>query len=77
MRARNFAQTVSSPTITNDCMAVYVSRGTTYPNSLKLGAAEPGLHSLDDQIPFELGDGSDDDNHGAPKRAAGVNILAE
>jgi hypothetical protein len=37
MCARNFAQTASRLTVTNDCMAVNVRGRTTDSNALKLG----------------------------------------
>jgi len=48
MCARDFAQTASCLTVTNDCMAVNVRWRTTDSNALQLGASEPGLHPLDD-----------------------------
>jgi hypothetical protein len=36
-----------------------------------------GADSFDDQVAFELGDGSDDHDDGAAQRAARVDIFAE
>jgi hypothetical protein len=45
--------------------------------SFELGAPHAGAHPLDDQIPFQLGDGADDHHHRPPQRSAGVDIFPE
>ena len=45
--------------------------------SFQPGAAHACPHPLDDEVPFELSDGSDDDDDGPPQRTAGIKILAE
>jgi len=45
--------------------------------SLEPGAAHSCPHPFDDEIPFELCDGPDDDHDGPPERAAGIEVLAE
>jgi signal transduction histidine kinase len=53
-------------------MAGYVSRRATDSNAPQHGATEPGAHPLDDQFTFQLGDGANDDHHGAAERPAGI-----
>ena len=38
--------------------------------SFETGAPHVGAHSLDDEAPFQLSDGADDDDDGAAQRAA-------
>jgi hypothetical protein len=44
---------------------------------LELGSAHAGFHSLDDQVAFELGDRTDDDDDGPAQRAGRVDALAK
>ena len=48
MCAGDFAQAAACLSITDDGLAVNVSRRTTDSNALKLGAPKPGTHPLDD-----------------------------
>ncbi len=41
------------------------------------GSAHAGAHSLDDQVAFELGDRTDDDDDGPAQRAGRVDLFAE
>ena len=45
--------------------------------ALEPGAAHAGAHPLDDQIAFQFGNRSDDDDDGPPQRTTGVDLLAE
>jgi len=41
------------------------------------GASHASPNTLDDQVSFQLGDGRDDDDHGAAQRSARVQVLAK
>jgi hypothetical protein len=46
---------------------IHEQPGTAESLALSPSPAEPRLHSLHDQAPFELGDGGDDREHGLPE----------
>ena len=60
-----------------DRFTIQIQRLASDVSSFELGAPHAGADSLDDQVAFELGDGSDDDHDGTAQRPAGVDVLAE
>ena len=45
--------------------------------AFQLGAPHAGTNALDNKVAFQLGDGSDDDDHGPAQRAASIDVLPE
>lgn len=45
--------------------------------AFQLGPAHAAPHPFHDQVALQLGDGADDDHHGAAQRAARVDVLPE
>src|SRR5580765_1088370 len=54
--------------VPTDGRVIKFQRGTSDVPAFKTGAPHAGADSLDDQVAFELGDGSDDHNDGAAQR---------
>jgi hypothetical protein len=73
----DLAEAVAVLAVPNDGFTVKIERSASDVAALELGAPHAGAHSLDDQVAFEFGDGADDDDDGAAKRATGVDLFAE
>lgn len=77
MFSGDLAQALAEPPVAKDGFPIEVERLSADAPALELGPAHAGADTFDDQVPFELGDRTDDDNDGAAQRAAGVDLLAE
>jgi hypothetical protein len=73
----DLAQAASSLAVANDRAAIDVQWPAPDVAALELGAPHAGAHPLDNQIPFQLGDGADDDHHRPAQWSAGVDIFPE
>ena len=73
----DLAEAVSMLTVSTDSFAIEFEGWTSDVPAFEASPPHAGTHSLDDQVAFELGDGSDDDDDGAAQRAAGVDLFAE
>jgi len=60
----DLAQALPSIAVLKDSTPVDVERPPADMPALQAGAAHPCPHPFDDEIPFEFGDSSDDDNDG-------------
>jgi hypothetical protein len=74
---RQLAKTLTLVAIAQDAMAIEVEWLTPDGTALELRPSHAGAHSLDDQVAFQLGDGSNNHYHRATQRAAGVDLFAE
>ena len=63
--------------VAQDRIAIDVQRFTPDLPTFEFGPAHTGPDPFHDQVTFQLGDGADDDDHGPPQRAAGVDVLPE
>ena len=77
MHLGQFAQTEAMGTIAEQGLPIYVEPWPADMLSLQPGSPHAGPHAFDDQAAFQLGDGADDDDHGAAQRPAGVEVLPE
>ena len=73
----HLGQAHAGSAIANDAGTVDLERPAADVAAFEPGPAHAGPDPLDDQVAFELGDGADDDHHGAAQRSAGVDVLAE
>ena len=73
----DLSETLALAAVTLDGGIVKYERLPADVAALELGAPHAGAHSLDDQVAFEFGDGADDDDDGAAKRATGVDLFAK
>lgn len=63
--------------ITHDGEVVDIEWAAADVTTFEFGSAHAGPHSFDNQIPLQLGDGADNDDDGAAKRAARIDALSE
>lgn len=63
--AGQLAEAVAAAAIPKDGGVIELERAASDGTSFETGAPHAGAHPLDDQVAFQLGDGSDDDHHGA------------
>src|ERR1019366_1402397 len=77
MLLRDLRQRHSGAAVLDDLLPVDIEPRTPDLPTLQLCSPHACLHALDDQAPFKLGDGPDDDNHGATERPARVYVFAE
>ena len=75
--AGDLAQAASSLAVADDSATIDVQWPAPDMPALELGAPHAGAHPLDDQVAFQLGDGTDDDHHRPAQRSAGVDIFPE
>jgi len=73
----DLAQAASSLAVADDSAAIDVQSPAPDMLALELGAPHAGAHPLDDQVAFQLGDGTDNDHHRPPQWSAGVDIFPE
>lgn len=73
----DLAEALTSVAILEDSNAIYVERPTANMSSFQSGATHACAHPLDDEISFQLGDGTDDDDNGSPQRAASIQVFTE
>src|SRR5438270_13010584 len=76
MVAGDHGETVAASAITQHTGAVNLSRTPSDAHTFELGSAHAGFHSFNDQVAFQFGDGSDNDDHGAAQWAARVDLFA-
>jgi hypothetical protein len=69
----------AAPVLTapNDGFTIEIMRLAADVTIFRFGAPHTGAHSFDDPIPFQCGDGADDDDDGAAELATGVDLFAE
>ena len=77
MRLGDLPDALSPIAISLDCGVVQDQRIASDMSAFEPGAPHAGAHPLDDQVAFQLSDGSDDDDDGPAQRAAGVDVLSE
>lgn len=77
MSRGDLSQTPSAIPFAEYGCAVDVDRPPSDVAVFEYCAAHAGAHAFDDQVAFELGDGTDDDDDCPAERAAGIEILAE
>ena len=77
VRLGHFGKTSAAVTVAEDGGAIDVQRSPADVAPFQPRAPHAGADPFDDQVAFQLGDGSDDDHHGAAERAAGVYVLPE
>jgi hypothetical protein len=70
-------EALSAGTVPKNGNAIDVERPAADVPSLESGPAHSCADPFDDQIPFQFGDGPDDDDHGPAERAAGIQVLPE
>ena len=63
--------------VPEDGSAVECERRATDVPAFQAGAPHAGADPLDDQVPFEFGDGANDDDDGAAQRPGGIDLLTE
>ena len=73
----DLAQTATMLAIAEDRFAIKIKWAASDVSAFEPRSAHAGTDSLDNEVAFELSDGSDDDYEGAAQRAAGVDLLAE
>src|SRR5581483_8189446 len=73
----DFGQAEAASPVPKDGGTVYVERTAADMSSFELGAAHAGADALDNQVPLQLSDSRDDDDHGAAERADCVEVFAE
>jgi hypothetical protein len=73
----DFCQAHPAVSVQQDSRSINVQRTTSDLTVFEAGAPHARTYSLDDQIPFQLGDGTDDDDNGPAERPAGINIFPE
>src|SRR5215469_15264128 len=71
------AEALPALTATQDGVAIENERLAPDVSALQFCAAHSGPYPFDDQVAFELGDGSDDDHNRPAQWTAGVDLLAE
>jgi hypothetical protein len=73
----DLAETLTSVAIVEDSNAIDVEWSTADMSSFQAGATHACAHPFDDEIPLQLGDGTDDDDNGSPQRAASIQVFTE
>jgi hypothetical protein len=73
----DLSNALATLTILLDGGAVQYQWSSTDSLAVEAGAPHAGADSLDDERPFQLRDGADDDHDGAAQRAAGVDVFPE
>jgi hypothetical protein len=71
----DLAQTLASSSIEKDGSTIDIEWLPADMPAFQPGTTHPCPHPLDDEVPFELGDRTDDDDDGPPQRAAGIKVL--
>ena len=73
----DLTQALTSSAVLEDSNPVDIEGPPADMPAFQSGPAHPCPHPLDDEVPFELGDRTDDDDNGPPQRAAGIKVLPE
>jgi hypothetical protein len=73
----DLTETLSSTAVLENGNPVDVEWPPADMSAFQPSAAHACPYPLDDEIPFQFGDSSDDDNDGPPERAAGIEVLPE
>ena len=73
----DLAEALATSTVTKQGGPVDVERPATDMPALESGAPHTGPDPLDDQVPLQLRDGSDDNDNGPTQRTAGIEVLTE
>lgn len=73
----DLGQTHAAGSIAENGRSVDIEWTAADVSAFELGAPHAGAHPLDDKISFQLGDGADDDDHGAAEWTAGIEIFPE
>ena len=61
----------------NDGFTVEIERPASDVAAFEAGTPHAGADQLDDQTPFKLGDGADNDHESAAQRTTGIDIFPE
>src|SRR5689334_4269531 len=77
MKARKLRDRFALGAIPVNGFAVDVERLAADVPAFELGAAHTATHPFDDQVAFQFGDRTDDDDDGAPERATTVDVFPE
>ena len=77
MGLRDVGQAVAAVAVAEDSNPVDLERTPADMPALQPGPAHAGTYPFDDEVAFQFCDRADDDDHGPPQRAAGVEVLAE
>ena len=62
--------------ITHDLLSIDIQRCPANSPHFQFRSTHPGFHALDDEISFEFGNRTDDDNHSAAQSTASVDVFA-
>jgi hypothetical protein len=71
------SETASALTVAEHGITIELEWTSSDVAAFKTRPAHTGADPLDDQAPFEFGDGADDDDQGSAQGTAGVDLLAE
>ena len=63
--------------VSEDTVAIEIERWSSDVPAFQTRSSHAAADALDDQRPFQLRDGTDDDGDGAAQRAARIKVLAE
>ena len=74
---RQLAKALTLVAIAQDADAIEVEWLAPDGTAFELRPSHAGAHSLDDQVTFQLGNGSDNHHHRTTQWAAGVDLFAE
>ncbi len=77
MQLCQLADAETSLAIAEHSVTIEDQFGTADVLAFQLGAAHAGFHSFNNKVAFQLGNGADDDDHGASQRATGVDVFAK
>ena len=71
------AQALAAFALPQDGVVIKLERLAADMPAFEPGAPHAGADPLDNKVALEFGDGSDDDDHGAAQRPAGVDLFSE
>src|SRR3954452_5798486 len=77
VRFSDLSQALAQSTVMSNGAVIELQREPADVTTFQFGAPHPGANSFNDQVAFEFGDGTDDDDDRPAQRSSSVDVLAE